>query len=82
MKTKAERAKNIQGAFAVDRPDRALGMNILLVDDVMTTGATVNEAAKMLKRSGAGQIHIFTLARALPIGNVMENSSAQPEPII
>lgn len=69
-KTKVERAKNIKGAFAVDRPDRVAGMNILLVDDVMTTGATVNEAAKMLKRSGAGQIHIFTLARALPIGNV------------
>lgn len=64
-KTKVERAKNIKGAFAVDRPDRAQGMNILLVDDVMTTGATVNEAAKMLKRAGAGQIHVFTLARAL-----------------
>lgn len=76
-KTKSERAKNIKGAFAVDRPDRVAGMNILLVDDVMTTGATVNEAAKMLKRSGAGQIHVFTLARALPFGNVVENSSAQ-----
>jgi len=69
-KTKVERAKNIKGAFAVDRPDRVAGMNILLVDDVMTTGETVNEAAKMLKRSRAGEIHVFTLARALPIGNV------------
>jgi len=70
MKTRVERVKNIKGAFAVDWPDRVAGMNILLVDDVMTTGATVNEAAKMLKRSGAGQIHVFTLARALPFGNV------------
>jgi ComF family protein len=81
-KTKSERAKNIKGAFAVDRPDRVAGMNILLVDDVMTTGATVNEAAKMLKRSGAGQIHVFTLARALPFGNVVENSSVQTDPLI
>jgi len=82
IKTKAERAKNIKGAFAVDRPDRVQGLNILLVDDVMTTGATVNEAAKMLKRSGAGEIHVFTLARALPLGNVIVNPQAQTDPII
>lgn len=81
-KTKVERAKNIKGAFEVDRPDRVAGLNVLLVDDVMTTGATVNEAAKMLKRSGAGQIHVFTLARALPFGNVINNSSAQTDPTI
>jgi len=82
MKTKVERAKNIRGAFGVDRPDRVAGLNILLVDDVMTTGATVNEAAKMLKRAGAGQIHVFTLARALPIGNVITSSSSQADPVI
>ena len=82
MKTKAERTKNIKGAFCVDRPDKVAGMNILLIDDVMTTGATVNEAAKILKRSGAEQIHVFTLARALPIGNVIVNSESQADPII
>jgi ComF family protein len=82
MKTKAERAKNIKGAFTVDRPDRVDGMNILLIDDVMTTGATGNEAAKMLKQSGAGQIHVFTLARALPFGNVIVSPSAQTDPVI
>ena len=76
-KTKAERTKNIKGAFAIDRPDRVAGKDILLVDDVMTTGATVNEAAKMLKRAGARQVHVFTLARALPLYNVTGNSSAQ-----
>ncbi len=81
-KTKAERAKNIKGAFEVDRPDRVAGKNILLVDDVMTTGATANEAAKMLKRSGAGQIHVFTLARALPFGNVIESASDKADQII
>lgn len=82
MKTKAERAKNIKGAFTVDRPDRTLGMDILLIDDVMTTGATVSEAAKMLKQAGAGQIHVFTLARALPYGNVIVSPSAQTDPVI
>jgi hypothetical protein len=48
----------------------------------MTTGATVNEAAKMLKLSGAGEIHVFTLARALPLGNVIVNPQAQTDPII
>ncbi|HCK68789.1 MAG TPA: hypothetical protein DHW17_05855 [Nitrospina sp.] len=39
--------------------------NILLVDDVFTTGATVNEAAKILKKEGAGKVHVFTLGRVV-----------------
>ena len=77
-KTKAERAKNIKGAFQVDRPDRVEGLDILLVDDVLTTGATASEAAKVLKRSGAGRINIFTLARALPYGNAINNPLLEP----
>ena len=71
-KTKAERAKNIKGAFQVDRPDRVAGLDILLVDDVLTTGATASEAAKVLKKSGAGRVGVWTLARALPYGNAIE----------
>ena len=63
-KTRGERNKNIKEAFEVDRPDRVEGMNILPVDDVFTTGATVNEAGRVLKRAGAGTVHVFTLARA------------------
>ncbi len=63
-KSRGERHKNIVGAFEVDRPDQVEGKDILLVDDVLTTGATVNEAAKKLKRAGAGRVHVFTLARA------------------
>lgn len=62
-KTKGERAVNIRGAFEVDRPDWVAGKDILLVDDVFTTGATVNEAARILKRAGAARVHVFTLAR-------------------
>ena len=63
-KTRGERNKNIKGTFEVDRPDLVKGMNILLVDDVFTTGATVNEAARVLKRAKADKVHVFTLARA------------------
>ena len=63
--TKAERWKNIRGVFEVDRPERVQGKDILLVDDVFTTGATGNEAARMLKKSQAGQVHVFTLARTI-----------------
>ena len=63
-KTRGERNKNIIGAFEVNRPDQAAGKSFLLVDDVFTTGATVNEAAKVLKRARAERVWVFTLARA------------------
>jgi ComF family protein len=75
-KTRAERAKSIKGAFQVNRPERVAGRDILLVDDVLTTGATANEAAKTLKRSGAGRVEVFTLARVLASGNAIETLSS------
>ncbi|MZG29785.1 MAG: ComF family protein [Nitrospinae bacterium] len=63
--TRMERAKNIKGAFEVNRPELVEGKNILLVDDVFTTGATVNEAAGTLKKNGAGTVHVFTLGRVV-----------------
>lgn len=63
--TRTERARNIKGAFEVNRPELITGKNILLVDDVFTTGATVNEAAKMLKENGAGKVYVFTLGRVV-----------------
>ena len=63
--TRAERAGNIKGAFEVNRPEWVVGKNILLVDDVFTTGATVNEAAKVLKKKGAGKVYVFTLGRVV-----------------
>jgi ComF family protein len=76
QKNRSERADNIKGAFQVDRPDRVAGLDILLVDDVLTTGATTSEAAKVLKRCGARRIDVFTLARALPYGNAIETLSS------
>lgn len=49
----------------MERPDRIRGKNILLCDDVFTTGATVNECARVLKEAGAGEVSVLTLARAI-----------------
>lgn len=59
------RAKNVKNAFAVRQKDtlKITGKNILLIDDVYTTGATVSECAKALLKAGAAQVNILTLAR-------------------
>jgi ComF family protein len=63
--TEEERRKNMRGAFAL-RSERAVkGKNILLVDDVYTSGATVNECSRTLKKNGAKQVYVLTLARAV-----------------
>lgn len=62
---KKEREGNIKGAFAVSDEKAAEGKNIILVDDVYTTGATVNECARTLRRAGAKEIAVLTLARVI-----------------
>jgi ComF family protein len=64
----AARERNVRSAFAV-RPARSLaGRRVVIIDDVMTTGATVNECARVLKRAGAVSVGVLTLARAVRIG--------------
>ncbi len=60
-----ERVKNVRRAFAVTHPGRITNRRILLVDDVMTTGATVDECARVLLAAGAVRVDVFTLARVL-----------------
>ena len=60
------RARNVRGAFAVSRPEAVTGRRILLVDDVMTTGATVDACARVLRTAGAERVDVLTLARAVP----------------
>jgi len=61
----SERRLNVRAAFAVVCPARIAGRNLLLVDDVMTTGATVNECARTLLAAGARRVDVLTLARAI-----------------
>lgn len=60
-----ERALNIQGSFAAERSDRIAGKRVLLIDDVFTTGSTLNEAAHVLIAAGAEEVRAYTLARSL-----------------
>lgn len=62
--TKAERATNVRRAF-VARDVRLRGERIILVDDVLTTGATTNACARVLRGMGAGEVCVWTVARGL-----------------
>ena len=57
-----ERKKNLKNAFSLTHPLK--GEHVLLVDDVLTTGATVRECCRVLKKNGAGKVTVAVLARA------------------
>jgi ComF family protein len=62
---RAQRAENMKNAIVV-RPDRNLkGRRIVVVDDVFTTGATTNQCARALRRAGAAEVCVWTVARGL-----------------
>ena len=63
--TRRQRQTNVAGAFRVVKPAAIQGRNIVLVDDVMTTGATVSACASRLKRAGARHVAVLTFARTL-----------------
>ncbi len=62
--TRHQRRANVRGAFAVVRPERVKDRSILIVDDVMTTGTTAGECARVLRRAGAKEVFVATVARA------------------
>ncbi|MDI1242907.1 MAG: phosphoribosyltransferase family protein [bacterium] len=61
---KKAREASVKNAFDVSRPKLIEGLSILLVDDIFTSGATVSNCAKALKKKGASRVNVFTLARA------------------
>jgi len=63
--TRLQRRLNVRGAFEVRLPEAIIQRDILLVDDVFTTGTTVSECARVLRSSGAAQVWVATVARAL-----------------
>jgi competence protein ComFC len=60
---KEERVNNIYGAFGVKDKKQIMGRRFILVDDVVTTGSTINEGVRVLKENGAVEIKILTLAK-------------------
>jgi len=64
MVSPAARAKNVAGAFAVRYGNNFTNRKICLVDDIKTTGATLNECAQTLKQAGASQVFALVLAVA------------------
>lgn len=63
IKDSKQRAANVIGAYRVVDAEKVKGKYILLVDDVVTTGSTVSECARILKKSGAKAVYCVTLAR-------------------
>ena len=72
--TSHQRRENLRGAFAVNDPARILNSDILLIDDVYTTGTTASECARVLLRAGAARVWVATVARTLKIYDVISLS--------
>jgi ComF family protein len=62
------RARNVRGAFALKRGRDVTGKRVVVVDDVLTTGATAEECARVLRRAGAASVGVLVLARAIRAG--------------
>jgi len=60
-----QRRENVRGAFVAPRPKEVIGREVLVVDDVFTTGTTVSECARVLRRAGASKVYVATVARTL-----------------
>ena len=65
--TSHQRRENLRGAFRVSQPEAVNGREVLVVDDVYTTGATVSECARVLRRAGATKVWVATVARTLKV---------------
>ena len=63
LNSKKLRYKNLKGAFKIKLNMNIIGKNIILIDDVVTSGSTVKEAASVLKRNKALNVFVFALAK-------------------
>jgi ComF family protein len=76
--TAHQRRENLRGAFAVSRAEQIKGSEVLLVDDVLTTGATASECARVLLRAGATRVWVATVARTLKLASQYAEFAPQP----
>lgn len=65
--TSRQRRENLRGACVVRQPEKIARQDVLLVDDVMTTGTTASECARILKRAGAAEVWVATVARTMKV---------------
>ncbi len=77
--TSHQRRENLRGAFAVIDPTGILNRDILLIDDVYTTGTTASECARVLLRAGAARVWVATVARTLKISDTISLAALPPE---
>jgi ComF family protein len=77
--TRHQRRENLRGAFAVVDAERLAKRDVLLVDDVFTTGTTVSECARVLRRAGANRVWVATVARTLKISEMFAVPEQEPE---
>jgi len=75
-----QRRENIRGAFTVVKPDEVAGREVFLIDDVFTTGTTVSECARILRRAGASKVFVATAARTLKSDAAYAQSNLEVEP--
>jgi len=64
--SRQERLQNVKNAFSVAAPSEVADRRILLIDDVFTTGTTLAECSKTLKKAGVSEVHAVTITRSLP----------------
>jgi ComF family protein len=79
--TSHQRRENLRGAFGVAQPESVTGREVLVVDDIYTTGATASECARVLRRAGATKVWVATVARTLKISaqhvEIRQNDDAE-----
>jgi len=78
--TRPQRLENIRGAFCVKQAEKLRDCDVVLVDDVFTTGTTVSECARVLRRGGAARVFVATVARVLKAEVTFANVPEELEP--